>query len=435
MRFPVRLFCFSLPLVIVCAGHCPADTVTLKSGDTISGAIKSETDSEIVIDVPVSASITDERVIQKTDVAKEDKAQPDQIAYSQLIQIQPNAQYSYQPQAYDQILNSLDQFQAAYPTSTYTPAIRKLRDAFQEEKRRVDAGEVKFLGEWLTKDQAELRRLQIGAVQLYSAMQQQAAAGDLVAAMNTFNSIDQDYKTTRMYPAAVTLAQQIVSRFQQDLVVRMQSVIADQAQLKTTIAFTSEPEKSQLIAQAKADEDRDTAIVAQAAQSGIKWVPLLPRSEVSIDTLQKTAAGEAGRLASIPVAAMINSIAKVDQARNALLQRDFTEAGSLLADATTLWAGNEDAHFVSDELKAKLATPTPRPATPTPKPTPTPTPRPTPHLAQAIAPPPAPPPPDTPFYMTPTGIIPIAAGVLIVVGLSASYVQKKSRKQQQQVVE
>ena len=51
-------------------------------------------------------------------------------------------------------------------------------------------------------------------------------------------------------------------RLQQDLAVRAQEVKADQEQLKKTIAFTSEPEKSNLIASAKAEQDRANAVIA-----------------------------------------------------------------------------------------------------------------------------------------------------------------------------
>jgi len=96
--------------------------------------------------VPVSASITDERVVQKTDIAKEDKEQPDEIAYKQLAAVQPNPELSYSSQTYDRILTSLNAFQTQYPKSTYLPEVKKLTDVFADEKKRVDAGEFKYEG-------------------------------------------------------------------------------------------------------------------------------------------------------------------------------------------------------------------------------------------------------------------------------------------------
>jgi hypothetical protein len=406
-----------------------ADSITLVTGEKITGTIKVETDSEVTIDVPVSASITDERVLRKEDIAKIQKEQPDELAYRQLIQLQPNSQISYSSQTYDQILAALDSFEATYPNSAYLTEIKNLRDTFQDEKRHVDAGQFKYLGEWLSKEEAARRQIQIVAMRVFATMQQQAAGGDFVGAMQTFAAIEQNYITTRIYPAAVALAQQVLVRLQQDMAIRMEAVKADQERLKNTIAFTAEPEKSQIIAEAKAEDDRAAAGIAAAIQSGAKWVPLYPRSQLSISTLQNTAVSEAGRLAGIPVATMNASIAKVDAARTAITQGDYTTADSLLKDANALWAENEAAHYWTERLQEKMATPTPTPkpvATPTPKPTPRPTPQIV-NIVTAAAPPPE---EDKPFYMTFTGAMPIVAGLLIAVGLGANYIQKKKKQKQ-----
>ena len=116
------------------------------------------------------------------------------------------------------------------------------------------------------------------ALEYYRYMQQQAAAGNLVDAMQTFSLIERQYPTTRSYPAAARLAQQVVDRLQEDLPVRMQAAKADQDQLKKTIDFTSEPQKSVLIAQAKAEQDRAKSVIDTAIKSGAKWVPVDSRA-------------------------------------------------------------------------------------------------------------------------------------------------------------
>ena len=426
----MRLSWLILPLVFLCTAQLRADSITLVNGEKITGTIKSDTGSEITIDVPVSASITDERVIRKEDIAKVEKELPDQIAYNWLITIQPNAELSYSAQTYSQILGYMDDFLTKYPSSTYVPEIKKLADTFRDEKKRVDAGELKYMGQWLSKDEAARRRIQIVALEVYDGMQKQASDGDLAGAMQTFEAIERDYPTTRIFPQAITLAQQILARLQQDLVVRMEEVKADQAQLKKTVDFNAEPEKSRIIAAAKAEQDRGNAAVEAALRNGSKWVPLIPRNQVSIDTLQKIVISETARLAALPVTAMNRSIEKVDGARDAFSGGDFKTADSLLKDATVLWAQNEAAHYWADRLKENMAAPTPSPA-PTAAAasgiTLSTVPRPTPHPANIVAATPAQP-EEKPFYMTISGAILIAALILIIGGGAAAYTQKKARQ-------
>jgi hypothetical protein len=425
MRIPSILL-----LTLIAAAPVWADSITLKTGETLTGTIKNETATDVTIDVQVSDSITDERDIQKSDIASMQKTQPDEIAYKQLIAVQPNPQISYSSASYDQIISSLDGFQTQYPTSNYLPEIQKLEATFKDEKKRVDAGEIKYLGQWLTPAEAGRERVQIGGLELYDAMQQQAANGDLLGALQTFDSIERGgYQGSRSYPQAVSLALAVIPKFAQELVQQMQEVKSDQAQLKATIAATSEPEKSQLIASAKAEEDRDTAAIAAAVKSGARWVPLIQRCQLSVDTLQRTATSEYSRLSSIPVAMMNQSITKVDAAKAAMASGDLKTAGSLLSDASQLWNQNDAANYLKEKLAA---------ASPTPKPT-------TIHTltpgeiaasaesttataggaaaggASAEAP--------KPFYMTVQGAVIIAAAVLVLGGIAAALGQRRARQQ------
>jgi|GEM_PF-1097199 hypothetical protein len=427
MSLKMRSIWLLLPLALLPLTQLRADSVTLKTGEVITGTIKNETDTDVTIDVQVSASIVDERDYQKTDIAKIDKAQPDDIEYQQLIQVQPNPQSSLSSDEYAGIINSLNQFVTTYPNSAHVADIKKLEAAFEAEKQHVDGGQFKYLGRWIPKEEAEKRRVQIEAQELYGTMEQQAQAGDFVGAMQTFASIDAAYKVTRSYPPAVTLAQVVLSRLVPELASRMVAIKASQAQMKQTIAMTSEPEKSGLIAQNKAEQDREAAVVAQAVRTGVRWVPLIPDSMVSIQTLQRVAQSDAQRLAVVPVAAMEQSIAKVDAARASIDSHDYATANLDLQSAINSWSQNEDARYALEQLKEVVSTPTP---TPTPRPTPTPTPKPvatpTPEMVTIIAPTPAP--EAKPFYMTIPGALGIVAAVLILIGLVAIAQKAKARK-------
>jgi hypothetical protein len=416
-----------LPLLLLTAGSLLADSVTLVTGEVVSGTISSETPTEVTVEIPVSASITDERVIRREDISRIDKAQPDEIAYKQLIAMRPDPQNSYTSSTYDQILTALNGFATQYPTSTYLPEIQKLAATFKDEQSKVNAGEVKYLGRWLDKDEAQRREIQIKAQGVFGTMKQQAAAGDLSGAMQTFTVIEKAYVTTRSYPVAVLLARQILSSYQQSLVTRMTAIQADEEQLRQTIAATPEPEKSHIIAVARAEQDTAAAAIAASIKAGNKWVPLIPRSQVSIETLQRTVAAEIPRLNAIPVDKMNESIAKVDAARDAMSTGDTKTAASLLAEATQLWSANEAAHYWSERLKEKTGGPSAAASTPKALAAVKPTPPPVSVNATSSSSGAVPTEAATPFYMTIPGAIAIALGVLIVGGGVAALSKKKAQ--------
>lgn len=416
-----------IPLSLAAALACRADSVTLLTGEKITGTIKDQTDTQVTIEVPVSASITDERVIQKADISKIDKEQPDEILYQSLQTMAPDPQFSYAPETYDEILQSLRSFESKYPNSPHLSDIKEKEEAFAAERQKVSGGSIKFQGQWLNKEEADRRRIQIFGMQVYGSMRQRAAAGDFIGAMQSFDALEKNFNTTSSYPAAVTLAVQMLPGFQRQLAIRAQAVAADQAQLKQTILATPEPARSSLIATANQEMNRNNAVIQAAIRGPSKWVPLIPRSALSISTLQKTAASEYSRLRSVPVAAMEQSLAKVDEARQAISAGDLKTAGADLTQATQLWAQNEAAHYWSDRLKEKIAASSP---TPTPKPSASPKPsvaRSTPNPALAAQQPP----PDKPFFSSPVGMVSTGLVVLVVLAGGLSAILKKKPAEDQ----
>jgi tetratricopeptide (TPR) repeat protein len=443
---PKIRFSWLLIPCLLCAGQLWADTIKLKSGEIISGTIKDETPTEVTIEIQLSASITDERVVEKSDITDMQKEQPDEVLYKQLIAVQPNPQSSYSSDAYSQILARLSAFEVQYPSSSYLPEIKQLAATFQDEKNRVDAGEIKFLGAWLSKDEAARRSGQINAQALYGQMEQQASGGDLVGAMQTYDNIERTYPSTRAYPAAVELALRVLAALKQDMTNREQAIAADEAQLKATLAATAEPMRTQMAQAAQAEQDQDALVVAQAVKSGAIWTPLIPRSRVSIDTLQKVAQSEYSHISSIQLAAMEQSISKVDAARDAMSIGNLNQAGDLLQQASQLWSNNEDARYVQGQLDAKIAaaapTPTPKPkASPKPKATPatqvivpikaaTPAPVATPTAVSSAVETPAPTPAEAarPFLMTVPGALSVVAVALVIAGIGAIITQRRARQ-------
>src|SRR5687767_622070 len=81
----LSLIAFAVLLSLSFSGY--ADTVTLKSGEKLEGRILNESETELTIEVAVTACIKDERVIKKSDVEKIDKVQPDLEAWNTLKNI------------------------------------------------------------------------------------------------------------------------------------------------------------------------------------------------------------------------------------------------------------------------------------------------------------------------------------------------------------
>jgi hypothetical protein len=421
--FPVSL------LLVFCFSRCLADTVILNTGDKLEGKITNESATDITIDVRVSPTISDEKIIPRNTIRQIEKTPPDEIAYQEISNLKPDPMTAQQT-VIDHAVASLNSYLQKYPQSPRVADVKAALESFQNEKDHLAKGEVKYYGKWITGEEAAKRKVQIDGQTLLVAMKGQVSQGDLVAALNTFDQLEKSCSGSRAYPSAIVLARQILSALMQQVSHSQQVLKHDMAAWSQGVAILAEPAKSQTIAAQKAEQDRYSAMLDQSKAN--KWPLLIPRSEASLNALVTEAASEAARLAALPVDKMTASLDRVDKALQAFETKDIATVESLSKEAGALWPLNEEVAHLDAEiadfkkgqekqaaaaaLLAAKKTPAPKPAAPaTPLSTP----------AQQVATSTAPSPDDSDkpsilaFFMTIPGGLSIVGGALVIIGIVA----------------
>ena len=411
-----------------------ADTVTLKTGEKFIGDISFEDDQHIVLNVPVSAGITDQRRILRVDIAKIEKKSSADTDFEKIETLKPGSA-SLTAERYDTFIQQLEQYRKNHPDSQFNAVVADRIAAFQAEKKRVDGGEIKFEGEWISKVDAEKRRYQIVAQLLYNQMLEAARRRDYITVLNTFDRISKNYPGSRAYVEAVPLALQSLGVLSQDVARRKRTLARDLQAREEGIQITSEPRKSQLIAAGKREEAQYSAAIQAAAASGLAWPPLISRSMDSLEKIESQIPNAESRLKAIDLAPMQASIANLEEAKRLFADGHLDEAAAKIDEARKLWSQNEALDRWQETLKeaqetTKMApatekkdatsekvTPTPTPANPIPTPTPAE------EAKLSVTPEDDKAESETPFFLT----IPGAAGVFGVVIVSIGMVSLLGR--------
>jgi hypothetical protein len=343
-------------------GTLLADSVTLKSGEKIEGKIIRQTDTEVAVEVKVSASITDERVVSRADIQSVDAATEDESAFAEIKAIRPNPDSSVAPETYEAALGKLRDFAEKYPLSPNVAAVKETVAAFEAEQKRVQAGEIKVFGKWLAKEEAEKRKYQIQAQMLYATMRDAAGRGDFVGALNTFDALERSHSGAAVYPDAAVFARQLLNSLAAQIANSERNLVMQKEQLDHVLAATQEPKKTELLHRMAAQAATDEAVVNASRN---KWKPFIPRSDKSLAALKQTITGEASRLGSLQVQKMRESLAATEAAKKAFAAKDFPATQESLKSAVSLWSQNEEAAYwtkVLDEAKLVAAKATPTPA-------------------------------------------------------------------------
>lgn len=434
-RLPLPLLCLAL-----LAASASADTITLKTGERIEARIASETAAEMTLELQVSAGIKDERVVKKADIVKIDRVSPDETAYRAIMNLQPGRN-SLLPAQYDAILAALQAFATEYPESTHLAAVQQAVAAFQADKKRVDAGEIKFEGTWLSKAEALRQRVQIGGQQAYNAMKSSNAAGDPIGALNAFATLEKNFGGARVLPDAVELARQILPALKPVTERAIENQKINEAERLLGVKNAAPLDRPELIAASQREQAKANAALAAASAAG-QWPPFAANSEKCLRAILTKIPVEAARLEKIPVGQMRESIQLAEQAQTEFTEKDLAAATETLKEAAKLWPANELVTRLTAQITAAKNPPkagpaaTPAPTTPATSKTgaATPAPKATPAAgkpATAATPNPAPAAPESdpdtsepattepaeppkPFFMTVQGAVTIVIGLALL---------------------
>jgi len=409
-----------------------ADTVTLKSGEHLEGKITKETDKEITMSVQVSAGITDDRVVPRADIEKIMKVAPDVEAYEALANVQLGAN-SFSAAQYDPAISALQAFVEQFPNSIRASEVQATLKAFQDEKKRVEDGEVKINNEWLSKVEAEKEKVQINGRLAFNYMKSQSAAGDYVGALNTFTALEKTYPGAEVMPEAIDLAVQLMTALRTSVERAIPAQKIYKAERDKGMAAAGPAQRAEIAAAIKKEDDAGDAAATVAEAAG-KWAPFIQNNEKCLTTLQTHIAREVTRLAGLPVDKMKQSLQLTATAKQSLASGDVEAADTTLKEATQLWAANEKDITAQKGAAKAAATPTPPPATPQPA-----TPRPAPSTPRPAAEQQATPVPgqatadvetddEKPFIMTIPGAMCVVGGLALLLGGGNIYLKKKKKK-------
>lgn len=316
-----------------------ADEVKLKSGQTLTGRITYEADDIIKIEVPISASIKETKVIGRADIAGIVKDAPDDVEFNRIQGLVPTG--SLLPaSAYRQMLETgPDSFLKSYPQSTHVPKVQEIRTTLAEELDKVERGFLKIEGEWLTpQDKIDFKDLIDSRIRFLS-MSNLAQSGNLnglIGAMREFETIEKNFYGSPAFPKAVELAREVIPNLGRQLQTMMRDVDYRNAEYEKALANSKPEAREQLIQVRAREEQAYQESVAADKKAGLKWVQLNPRVKASIEAYLKLAGAEFARVNELDVAVLTRQAETLVEADKLIAAGNLEGARGKIAEAATM---------------------------------------------------------------------------------------------------
>jgi len=327
------------------ASSIRADEVKLKSGQTITGRITYEADDIIKIEVPVTASIKETKVIGRADIAEVIKEAPDNVEFNRLQTLVPTPSL-IPASAYRQMLETgPDAFLKNFPGSVHAPKVKEIRDTLAGELDKVERGSLKLEGEWLSpQDKLDFKDLIDSRIRLVSMsnLAQARNFNGLIGALREFETIENNFFGSPAYPKAVELAKQVIPDLGRQLQNMQRDVDFRNAEYERALA-NSKPEAREQLTQARQKEEKayqDSLLVDK--KSGVKWVQLNPRIKASIESYLKLASAELARLNGLDLALLTKQAEQLVEADKLVAQNDIEGARAKMSEAAAMTGQKTD---------------------------------------------------------------------------------------------
>lgn len=201
-------FC-SVFCALVFAAH--ADTFTLKDGSTLEGNILREENGSYVLEVQVTKSIKDERVVPKEDIVKIQRTKADLVAFESIAKLAEIPDILTEEQ-YAERIRAVEKFLKDHRGSSKSREARAIIAKHKAELEQISAGGIKIDGQIIPPADYRANALEIDAGVAEKRIRNLLTDGQYLQALRAFSSFDADFRNTRQYAALQPLMLQVMKQ-------------------------------------------------------------------------------------------------------------------------------------------------------------------------------------------------------------------------------
>lgn len=275
------------------------DEIKLKNGESLQGRITYEADDIVKIELKISDSIKETKIIARADIAQVIKEAPDSVAFKKIESMVPVRSLT-NAGAYKSMLETgPDSFLRDFPGSSHTEKVKEIKAQLDDELDKVERGFIKLEGDWLSpQEQAEFETLVKSRVQFLrmESLSKSANYNGYISAMREFEVIEENFYGTPAFYKGLEVSLQIVPALGRQLQGMLRDVEYRNAEFERNKAALDQIARGQIEAARQREEDNYQAGLSADKEAGIKWVRLNSRSKASIESYLKLAGDELKRI-------------------------------------------------------------------------------------------------------------------------------------------
>ncbi|MEM8953594.1 MAG: PTPDL family protein [Verrucomicrobiota bacterium] len=328
-----------------------ADTVILKSGETVEGTIKTETDAYIIVEVQVTDTIKDQKTIQRTDIERIEKLEPDDIAWTKIEGFVPTPPL-LSVSEYQGRITETKRFLDRFPDSSHKGDADEILMTLQGEAEKASEGFIKIGEDWISPEDRAKDTAAVDAQITLFKMKSALAGEEPFVVLRQFETMNNEYRGTQAFVPALETAQDALKMAAANVQRALSDFAYAKEQRESKWALMPETERMQVEKIYQEQQEAVNAKIAAEKKNRTKWVTVNPDSEPSLKSAAETIKKEVTALNGFNKGVLQEGADLIIQARAAADAGQFNEARTILAEASQEIGRTNYITFVQNNFKA-----------------------------------------------------------------------------------
>jgi hypothetical protein len=203
--------CFlSLPLTAF------GDTFVMKDGTTVEGSILREDATSYVVEVNVTKTIKDERILAKADVTKVQREQPDLIAFESIAKLVPAPDF-LSSDDYAKSIRKVEAFLKEHVGSSKSREAKAILATLKAEANEVLTGGVKMGGKIIPQSEYHANAYELDARIQEAKIRALVKESKFLPALRAYSDFDRTFRNTSSNTALIPLMIQVINTYLADV--------------------------------------------------------------------------------------------------------------------------------------------------------------------------------------------------------------------------
>lgn len=344
-----------LAAVLLAASPVRADEIRLKSGQTLTGRITYDAGDIVKIEIPISGSIKETKIIGRADILAILKDAPDDVEFNKLQTLVPTPSLVSVEDYRKMLETGPVAFLKNFPESKHVGKVKEIQATLAEELDKAERGFMKLDGEWLSpQDKLDYKELIDSKIRLLR-MQANAKGNhysQLIAAMREYEVIEENYFGSPAFPKAIELAKEVVPTLGRQLQTMATAVDYQNAEYEKAVAASTPEARVQLTAAREREDQAISQAIEADKKAGVKWVQFNPRNKQGIEESLRLAATELSRIQAFDTAALAKQAELLVETDKLIAAANIAEARTKMTEAMAI-VGEKPVGDTSKSSKSK----------------------------------------------------------------------------------